>query len=74
MSITTRATSGRPSRIAQTVQRIRATAGRMSDRAHGAGDVCAREQGWTVTWTPGPLGLSGRLYRDPRFDSRRSRP
>ncbi len=43
----------------------------LSDRAHAAGDDRARAIGWEVTSTPGPLGLRGRNYRDPRFATRR---
>jgi uncharacterized membrane protein len=39
----------------------------LSDRVHAAADDRARALGWTVTQTPGRLGLSGRSYRDPRF-------
>jgi hypothetical protein len=43
----------------------------LSDRAHAAGDAHAEAMGWTITQTPGPLGLAGRTYRDPRFDALR---
>ena len=48
--------------------RIRHAAGRLSDRVHAAADDRARALGWEIT--PGPFGLSGRRYRDPRFDDR----
>jgi hypothetical protein len=54
--------------------RIRAVAGRLIGRVHAAGDDRARARGWQVTPTPGPLGLTGRSYRDPRFDARRQDP
>ena len=54
--------------------RSRAVAGRLSDRIHAADDEHARALGWEVTHTPGPLGLTGRSYRDPRFDARRQDP
>jgi hypothetical protein len=44
---------------------------KLSDRIHAASDDRARTRGWTVTETTGRLGLSGRSYRDPRFDARR---
>ena len=50
--------------------RIRQAAERLSDRIHAAADDRARALGWQVTPTPGPLGLSGRQYRDPRFGDR----
>lgn len=37
---------------------------RLADRIHARGDREARESGWTVT----RVGLTGRTYRDPRFD------
>jgi hypothetical protein len=48
----------------------RATARTLSDRVHATGDDQARALGWQVTETPGPLGLTGRRYRDPRFATR----
>jgi hypothetical protein len=49
------------------------TAGRrLSDLIHAAADDRARARGWEITGTPGPLGLHGRSYRDPRFGARRS--
>jgi glutamate/tyrosine decarboxylase-like PLP-dependent enzyme len=51
--------------------RIRAIGERLSDRAHAAADERARARGWQVTETPGPLGLRGRSYHDPRFTTRR---
>ena len=38
-----------------------------------AADTRARDTGWTVTVVPGPLGLNGRSYRDPRFGTGRGR-
>jgi hypothetical protein len=49
---------------------VRATARKFSDHAHAAADDRARALGWEVTETSGRLGLSGRSYRDPRFDTR----
>ena len=49
----------------------RATARRLSDRAHAAADQRARALGWQVTEDPGWFGLAGRSYRDPRFTARR---
>jgi hypothetical protein len=40
------------------------------DRVHAAGDAAARSHGWTVTVTSARSGLSGRVYRDPRFATR----
>ena len=54
--------------------RSRAVAERLSDRIHAAGDDHARALGWEVTQTPGRLGLTGRSYRDPRFDARGQDP
>jgi hypothetical protein len=51
-----------------------AVAGRLSDRIHAADDDHSRAQGWEITQTPGRLGLTGRSYRDPRFDARRQDP
>jgi len=51
-----------------------AVAERLSDRIHAADDDHARAQGWEITQTPGRLGLTGRSYRDPRFDARRQDP
>ena len=52
---------------------LRAAGRKLSDRFHAAGDYRARAAGWEGPPTPGPLGLRGRSYRDPRFDMRRSR-
>ncbi len=41
-----------------------------SDRIHAGGDAAARRHGWTVTVTSSRSGLSGRVYRDPRFATR----
>jgi hypothetical protein len=41
-----------------------------SNRIHAAGDAAARRHGWTVTVTSTRSGLSGRVYRDPRFGTR----
>jgi hypothetical protein len=61
------ATASRP-RIAGLV---RAAGRKLSDRVHAAADDRARTLGWTVTETPGWLGLTGRSYHDPRFAARR---
>lgn len=50
----------------------RAAGHRLSDLIHAAADDRARARGWEITETPGPLGLRGRSYRDPRFGARRS--
>jgi hypothetical protein len=39
-------------------------------RTHAAGDAAARRHGWTITITSTRSGLSGRVYRDPRFGTR----
>ena len=54
--------------------RSRAVAGRLSDRIYAADDDHARARGWEVIQTPGRLGLTGRSYRDRRFDARRQDP
>jgi hypothetical protein len=41
-----------------------------SDRVHTGGDAAARRHGWTVTVASTRSGLSGRVYRDPRFGTR----
>ena len=41
-----------------------------SNRIHAAGDAAASSHGWTVTVTGTRSGLSGRVYRDPRFGTR----
>jgi len=41
-----------------------------SNRIHAAGDAAASSHGWTVTVTSTRSGLSGRVYRDPRFGTR----
>lgn len=47
-----------------------AAARKLSDRVHATADDQARAHGWEITETPGPLGLTGRRYRDPRFATR----
>jgi len=42
----------------------------ISERVHAAGDADAISRDWAVTVTTGRLGMGGRTYRDPRFDSR----
>lgn len=74
MSISTTTASRIPARLGQLAERVHAASERLSGNAHAAGDAQARARGWTVTRTPGPLGLSGRAYRDPRFGTRRSQP
>ncbi len=66
------AISIRRPRSMTTAVRYRATARELADRAHAAGDAHALASGWAVTRTPGPLGLAGRTYWDPRFATRRS--
>lgn len=44
----------------------------LSNRIHATADQRARARGWHITETPGPLGLRGRRYRDPRFTALRS--
>jgi hypothetical protein len=58
--------AGRP----RIVGLARVMARKVSDRAHAAADGRARARGWEVTEARGRLGLSGRSYRDPRFDAR----
>ena len=41
-----------------------------SDRVHAAGDAAARCHGWTIMVISTRSGLSGRVYRDPRFATR----
>jgi hypothetical protein len=65
---TTAVPAGRP-RFADLA---RAAGRRLSDHLHSAADARARARGWEITETPGPLGLRGRSYRDPRFGARRS--
>ncbi len=65
MSITSAA--GSPARPESLTGRCRAWLAQVADRAHASGDAQARAAGWTVTTMPGPFGLSGRAYRDPRF-------
>ena len=60
-------TASRP-RIADLV---RAIGRKLSDRVHAPADDRARVRGWTVTETPGRLGLRGRRYHDPQFATRR---
>jgi hypothetical protein len=48
-----------------------ALARKLSDCGHIAVDDRARALGWSVTETPGWLGLRGRSYHDPRFTARR---
>jgi uncharacterized protein involved in type VI secretion and phage assembly len=67
MSSSTATTAGRRTRPAGLTGHCRAWFADIADRAHARGDVQARAAGWTVTVTPGRLGLSGRAYRDPRF-------
>ena len=45
---------------------------RLSDRVHAGGDAFARQAGWTTTRTAGRFGFGARVYRDPRFDLRRT--
>ena len=58
---------GWTARLAGLTGRSRAWLAQIADRAHASADAQARAAGWTVTVTPGPFGLSGRTYRDPRF-------
>jgi hypothetical protein len=52
--------------------RLRAALTTLSDSAHDAADARAQAAGWTATPIPGPLGLDGRTYRDPRFTTRQA--
>jgi hypothetical protein len=52
---------------------VRAAGRTLSGRVHATADDRARALGWTVTETPGRLGLTGRSYHDPRFTERRTR-
>ena len=65
MSIRTFA--GRPASRKTPARHVRAVLTVLSDRLHAASDQDARDLGWTVSVTPGPLGFNGRSYRDPRF-------
>ncbi len=42
----------------------------ISETVHDADDAYALARDWTVTATAGRLGMGGRTYRDPRFDTR----
>lgn len=64
---TARPRPGIPARLAAAIQ---AAGQRASDRAHSAADARARHAGWDITTTPGRSGLTGRIYRDPRFAAR----
>jgi len=64
------ATAARPARGRASARRVRVVLTALSARLHAPGDARAREVGWTVTVVPGPLGLTGRSYRDPRFSAR----
>jgi hypothetical protein len=59
---------------AQISKRLRRWQHELSARAHAAGDVAAKQYGWTVTETTGRFGFGARSYRDPRFDGRRRQP
>lgn len=48
---------------------LRAATIAAADIVHARGDEFAYRQGWTVTRT----GMTGRVYRDARFDGRSSR-
>jgi hypothetical protein len=81
MTTTTRRTTGtsintptgRLARRRARARRVRAVLTGLSGRLHAAADTRARDTGWTVTVVPGPLGLNGRSYRDPRFGTGRGR-
>jgi hypothetical protein len=66
----TTAASTLPARGMRPAERVRAALRRLSDRAHARADADALATGWTITAIPGPLGLTGRAYRDPRFSTR----
>jgi hypothetical protein len=70
MSSTT-ATGHRPARGGGMAELIRACTRELSDRIHTDADARARALGWTVSPIPGPAGLGGRVYRDPRFSALR---
>jgi hypothetical protein len=53
------------------LNRFRRGRQQLSDHVHAAGDHHASARGWTVTTTVSRLGMGGRIYRDPRFDSRK---
>ena len=57
------ATPPRPSRPGSVTR----AAAAITARLHAGADARARAAGWSVTAVPGPLGLHGRAYRDPRF-------
>jgi hypothetical protein len=58
-----------PARPGGLAELIRACTRELSDRIHTDADASARALGWTVSPIPSPLGLGGRVYRDPRFSS-----
>jgi hypothetical protein len=58
-------------RAAATVRKPARAAIVARDRAHAAADARAQVMGWTATPVAGVLGLAGRAYRDPRFDTAR---
>lgn len=68
---TTTTTARGQMRTGSLTRRLRSALVGMADRAHARGDAHAQAIGWTVAATPGPLGLAGRTYRDPRFTTRR---
>jgi hypothetical protein len=53
------------------LDRFRLGQQQVSDRVHAEGDRYASARGWTVTTTVSRLGMGGRTYRDPRFDTRK---
>jgi hypothetical protein len=70
---TSTATAACPARGRTSARRVRDALTALSARLHARGDTRARDMGWTVTVMPGPLGLAGRCYRDPRFSARPGR-
>jgi len=65
--------AARPARGRASAHQVRVVLTALSARLHAPGDTRARDMGWTVTVLPGPLGLTGRCYRDPRFSARPGR-
>ena len=61
--------AARRTRTATVAVRVRSAIQAMADRIHSAPDRRAAAAGLTVT----RVGLTGRAYRDPRFNTRRNR-
>ena len=70
---TAAATAARTARGRASARPVRVALTALSARLHAPADTRAQDMGWTVTVVPGPLGLTGRCYRDPRFSARPGR-